>query len=203
MTFDKDVARDVGTNAAIIYSNIIYWCAHNKANNKHYYEGRYWTYNSINAFNNLFDYLSPKQIRTCLKKLKDNGYIITGNFNANKYDRTIWYSCKMDLPEKENVNYQKGKAIPNSKPNTKPNTLDTELKIQVRLIHFQKELGRYKDKYDRKLLRRFYDYWTEPNRSGTKMRFEMQKTWDMSRRLKRWENNDFNNDSKKKVNNYL
>jgi len=203
MTFDKDVARDVGTNAAIILSNILYWCAHNKANNKHYYDGKYWTYNSINAFNNLFDYLSPKQIRTCLKKLKDNGYIITGNYNSNKYDRTIWYSSNMDLPEKENVNYQKGKAIPYNKPNNKTNVLKVESKIQDRLITFQKELANYSNKYDSKLLRSFYDYWTEPNRSGTKMRFEMQKTWDISRRLKRWQNNDFNKQTSKKINNYL
>lgn len=37
------------------------------------------------------------------------------------------------------------------------------------------------------LLEEFYFYWTEPNKSGTKMRFELEKTWDLSRRLRRWE----------------
>ena len=37
----------------------------------------------------------------------------------------------------------------------------------------------------------FFSYWTEPNKSKTKMRFEMQKTWDTKRRLQRWANNDF------------
>jgi hypothetical protein len=36
----------------------------------------------------------------------------------------------------------------------------------------------------------FYLYWTEPNKSGTKMRFEMEKTWDIGRRLARWANNN-------------
>lgn len=33
----------------------------------------------------------------------------------------------------------------------------------------------------------FYMYWTEPNKSGTKMKFELERTWDLSRRMKRWQ----------------
>ena len=36
----------------------------------------------------------------------------------------------------------------------------------------------------------FIDYWTESNTSGNKMKFEMQKTFDISRRMKRWQNNN-------------
>jgi len=35
----------------------------------------------------------------------------------------------------------------------------------------------------------FLSYWTESNPSGRKMRFEMEKTWDDVRRLKRWKRN--------------
>ena len=35
----------------------------------------------------------------------------------------------------------------------------------------------------------FIAYWTEPNRSKTKMRYEMEKTWDISRRLNTWYRN--------------
>ena len=38
----------------------------------------------------------------------------------------------------------------------------------------------------------FIDYWTEPNKSGTKLRFELEKTWSIDRRLKRWNNSSFN-----------
>ncbi len=38
----------------------------------------------------------------------------------------------------------------------------------------------------------FIDYWTEPNKSGTKLRFELEKTWSIDRRLKRWSNSSFN-----------
>lgn len=43
----------------------------------------------------------------------------------------------------------------------------------------------------------FVEYWTEPNKSGSKLRFEMEKTWDLGRRMKRWMNNGFNKDKNK------
>ena len=39
---------------------------------------------------------------------------------------------------------------------------------------------------DPKIINEFCDYWTESNMSGNKMKFEMQKTFDISRRLKKW-----------------
>ena len=47
-------------------------------------------------------------------------------------------------------------------------------------------------KYGQQMLQDFYEYWTEPNPSHTKMRFELQKTWDVNRRLARWARNNFN-----------
>ena len=44
----------------------------------------------------------------------------------------------------------------------------------------------------------FIDYWTEPNKTKTKMKFEMQETFDISRRLKRWINNDFSSNKTEK-----
>ena len=48
------------------------------------------------------------------------------------------------------------------------------------------------EKYGQQMLSDFYEYWTEPNPSHTKMRFELQKTWDVNRRLARWARNNFN-----------
>ena len=42
------------------------------------------------------------------------------------------------------------------------------------------------------LRKEFIEYWTEPDRApNPKMRFEKEKTWDLSRRLHRWANNGF------------
>lgn len=41
------------------------------------------------------------------------------------------------------------------------------------------------------LRKEFIEYWTEKNKSGTKMRFELERTWDLKRRLHRWAGNKF------------
>tara|TARA_R110002074_G_scaffold361404_2_gene534405 strand:+ start:5774 stop:6415 length:642 start_codon:yes stop_codon:yes gene_type:complete len=41
-----------------------------------------------------------------------------------------------------------------------------------------------------KLCDSFISYWTEMNHKKTRMRFEMEKTWDTEMRLKRWEANE-------------
>jgi hypothetical protein len=56
MQFDPDLAKEIGVEEAIMYSNIEYWCAHNQANRVNLHEGRYWTYNSISAFTELFTF---------------------------------------------------------------------------------------------------------------------------------------------------
>lgn len=89
---DIGVAQLVGTNAALILENISYWCEHNAANNTNLHDGHYWTYNSTKAFGELFPYMTVNVIRTALKKLKDNGLILSGNFNKSVYDRTTWYT---------------------------------------------------------------------------------------------------------------
>lgn len=89
---DIGVAQLVGANAALILENIAYWCEHNAANNSNLHDGHYWTYNSTKAFGELFPYMTINVIRASLKKLKDNGLILTGNYNKSAYDRTMWYT---------------------------------------------------------------------------------------------------------------
>jgi hypothetical protein len=43
----------------------------------------------------------------------------------------------------------------------------------------------------------FFLYWTEKNKSGTKFRAELQKTFDVNLRLKRWAANGFNKNNSK------
>lgn len=90
--FDVDIAKLYGVNAAAILENFWHWIRHNEANGTNFYDGYYWTFNSRKALRELFPYLSEKQINTALKKLIDDGIIITGNYNKVAYDRTLWYA---------------------------------------------------------------------------------------------------------------
>lgn len=95
-SFNVEVAKVVGVNAAILIKSIRWWCLKNKANEKHYHDGLYWTYNTIGAFCELYPYLGKSAISRALKKLEDGGYIRTGNFNKTPYDRTRWYAITQD-----------------------------------------------------------------------------------------------------------
>ncbi len=52
---------------------------------------------------------------------------------------------------------------------------------------FKNEVFLFKE-YDNKILDQFFDYWSEPNKKG-KMKWELEKTWELKRRLARWFNN--------------
>ena len=44
--------------------------------------------------------------------------------------------------------------------------------------------------YPKEMIRAFFDYWSELNKSGTKMRYELEKTWELPRRLSTWANRE-------------
>ena len=51
---------------------------------------------------------------------------------------------------------------------------------------FMEECKTFGDKYDNEMINSFYNYWAQENRSGRKMLFEMQKTWNTAMRLASW-----------------
>jgi hypothetical protein len=69
-------------------------------------------------------------------------------------------------------------------------TLSKVRSIEDRQKAFYDTLRPYVEKYPKEMLRAFYDWWSEPNRSKTKMRVELEKTWDLSRRLATWHKKD-------------
>lgn len=90
--FDTDVAVEYGVDCAIMIKNLQYWIEKNKANDKNFYDGRYWTYNSSKALAKMFPFWNQRHIELVLKKLIDQGVIIKGNYNSSAYDRTLWYA---------------------------------------------------------------------------------------------------------------
>jgi len=63
--------------------------------------------------------------------------------------------------------------------------------IEERIIDFSKSIQSIEGINDEDK-KAFFLYWTEKNKSGSKYRAEMEKTFDISRRLKRWSSNNFN-----------
>ena len=151
-SFNIDIAKCVGVDAAIIIENLYYWIEKNKANNKHFYDGYYWTYNSIKAFNDLFPYWNNGQITRILKKLETENFIITGNYNKLAYDRTKWYSLtknvyciyrnqQMDEIESTNGIAETDKPIPDINTNIKTNSKkETDLDITINSYTYNEDI---------------------------------------------------------------
>ena len=111
---------------------------------------------------------------TCLRKIQ--------SLIKNSYVRLAFVAAKSQLDEQFN------KTTDPARPNK------TKEEIQQDLIRRQKEfydsLIPFLDQYGKDLLRAFYNYWSQPNKSGTKMNYELQKTWDLRKRLQMWRSNE-------------
>lgn len=99
MMFEEALAVLFGVDEAIMLQNLMYWIKKNKANNKHFYDGRYWTYNSASAFEKLFAFWNKAKIYRVLDSLEKQGAIFSGNYNRLAYDRTKWYSVSEHILE--------------------------------------------------------------------------------------------------------
>ena len=132
--FDEDVAKVVGVEAAVVLDKFAWWVRQNEANRKNFHEGRYWTYNSTKAMEDMFPFFNMWKIGRLLKKLIDDGYLLTGKFNKLPFDRTLWYTlsdkgeqlikyANNDLAESQNPILQNHKT--SSCKNAQPIPLST------------------------------------------------------------------------------
>lgn len=157
--FDTDIAKEYGVDIAIVVNNIAFWLQKNKANNKHIYEGKVWTYNSTKAFCELFPYWTENQIRRILDKMQDLEIIQSGNYNKVSYDRTKWYTftdafvekhksicefCQMESADLPNGIGENHEPIPDIKPDV--NNSDDKQYIYAEIIAYlnEKTSSRYR-----------------------------------------------------------
>jgi hypothetical protein len=127
-SFNIHIAKKYGLEEAIMIGNFQHWITKNIANERHLYEGRTWTYNSVKAYAVLYPYWTEKQVRRILDSLVSKGVLLKGSFNKNPYLRTAWYSFvdeslflygHNDLPKWANGEDQSGSSITDIKPNEK------------------------------------------------------------------------------------
>ena len=192
-SFDIDIAKDYGILEAILLNNLWFWIEKNKANNSNYYDGFYWTYNSTRAFNELFPYVSQRQIQNALKKLIEAGILQTGNYNKLAYDRTLWYAftkkgkcimqkCKMEDAKMGNGNDENVPPIPDINPNKKPLEKPNKRFVKPTI----EEVQEYCDERNNNINpEQFIDYY-EAN--GWKVGKNSMKDWKAA--IRTWEKRD-------------
>ena len=75
----------------------------------------------------------------------------------------------------------------------KQNTVEhsKEDKITNKTGKFKNQVLEFQSKHDIEMLEEFILYWTEPNKTNTKIKWEMEATWHLGRRLTRWANSNY------------
>ena len=95
-----------------------------------------------------------------------------------------------------NANAKRTQSDSNASISNSISSSKSKSKIKDRIHEFKNSVYSHKD-FDKEDLENFFLYWSELNKSGSKMRFELERTWSLTLRLKRWVNNGFNKDKNK------
>lgn len=119
----------------------------------------------------------------------------------NQYIRISFLDDQLESIEKtSNINSTNGKISAQKRALKKLEKVDEntskipidkkESEMQLRKQKFAKTIEPYVQRYGNEMCNEFYKYWTEPNKSKTKFRMELEKTWSLERRLETWSKND-------------
>ena len=112
-SFNVEVAEKFGIEKAVILENFYFWIKKNKANKRNMHEGKVYTYNTAEAFAELFPYIKERKIAQILREMEnEDGLLISGQFH--NYDRTKSYTLTdyaMSFFEPSNIqNLDNGKS---------------------------------------------------------------------------------------------
>ena len=180
---NKQLAKQVGLKGAVLLADLIskeeYFMANGMTDG--------WFFNTSKNIEE-DTCLTSHQQRKAIKSLKDLGIIetkvvgipakqhfkIIENKLLSYFNTSCEESAKLVVKKTQTINKNKEIRIKNKD-------------ISIRQREFQEEV--MKSDYKTEMCYDFIDYWCEPNKSNTKMKFELQKTWSMNLRLKTWERN--------------
>jgi uncharacterized membrane protein len=101
-------------------------------------------------------------------------------------------SAATEGPKKKNKN-EKAPTTPKEKNKRKtphPRARKSTQTLDERRQTFVDSLTPFIPTYGMEMIKAFADYWTEPNRSCSRMRFELQRTWSLPLRLATWARHD-------------
>ena len=173
---NKELAKQVGLKAAVLLADLIskeeYFISKGMTDG--------WFFNT-EANIEADTTLNPYHQRKCIKTLKTHQIIETK---------------RMGIPAKQyfKINEQQVMQILNNLLVKDSTTINKNKEIRIinntisnRKNDFVFEVLSFD--YDESILNGFIDYWTEPNKSNTKMKFELNKTWKTELRLKTWATN--------------
>ena len=180
---NKQLAKQVGLKGAVLLADLIskeeYFIANGMTDG--------WFFNTAKNIEE-DTCLTSHQQRKAIKNLKDLGIIetkvvgipakqhfkIIENKLLSYFNTSCEESAKLVVKKTQTINKN------NNKNNNNNNISNRRNEFVFEVLSFE---------YDESVLNGFIDYWTEPNKSNTKMKYELNKTWSTKLRLKTWANN--------------
>jgi len=186
IVLNKQLAKQVGLKEAVLLADLIskeeYFIANGMTDG--------WFFNTeanIERDTTLTSYQQRKVLKTLKKyqiiETKRKGIPAKQYFKINEANLLKILSCEEtkqlvvnklnDLSETNLTTINKNKEI-----------RITNNTISNRRNEFVSEVLTFD--YEESILNGFIDYWTEPNKSNTKMKYELNKTWKTALRLKTW-----------------
>ena len=88
----EEIAQIVGPVPAMVYERIRFMVEQNALENRNEIDGKFWVVNSIPEWKSYFSFLTEKQIRTSLEKLREAELLVTIQPRMAFGDRTFWYT---------------------------------------------------------------------------------------------------------------
>jgi len=180
LVVNKQLARQVGLKAVVLLADLIskenYFIENGTIKDGWFFN----TSKNIERDTTLTNYQQKKAI----KKLEKIGFIQTelkgmpATLHFKILENKISTYLKTSFKETSKQDLKKLKTNKN-----KEIIITNNISYTKRLENFYEEV--FSLDYPKEMLQDFYDYWSEPSKTG-KLRKEMQKTWCTSRRLKTW-----------------
>jgi len=166
-------AKELTPNAKLLYAEITALAQK---------DGSCWASNKY--FSDLYN-VSTVTISRWVSSLVDNAFIIrkiTYKKGTKEIDKRYLQLCSEGI--NNNDNSPINKIVKDNNTSINNTSINN---ISIRELKFINDVSLFD--YDKNILDSFTDYWTEPNKSKTKMKFELCQTWETKRRLKTWANN--------------
>lgn len=135
-SFNIEIAEKYGIEKAVLLENFYFWIKKNKANKKNLHEGRCYTYNTAEAFAELFPYIKERRIAQLLREMEnEDNLLLSGQFF--NYDRTKSYTLTdfaLSFFEPSNIqNFDNGTYKNMTKEDTETgDCLNTDIKPNVK-----------------------------------------------------------------------
>ena len=179
LVVNKQIAKVVGLNATVLLADLI--------SKESYFttKGELIQGMFFNTYKNIENdtTLTEGKQKTAIKILKDKGLITTKLMGMPA--KTHFMIHKDKILEILDLRCLKTTELDALKiPTNKNKEIIIKNNISNRYDDFQEEV--YATGQPTEICKEFISYWTEPNKSKTKMRYELEKTFEVTRRLATW-----------------